>query len=226
MGMNVSRKALPRRVAVVALVLALGVSLWLWLAAPRETPIAPAPAGPASVTPAAGGPAPKPPASNPEPVPQPAPRLMSEPAEDPAAGYPLDMEALRSRIPDNLYWTTAAPTKDPRELQARVEQERRQNTLFGKIQAGDATEEEIHQYFDFRRKLSEDYLVFAGMVLGEYGSQLPERDQGVLELSVQMHRGKLKELPRQREEALARRELQERRREAWRRQGGGQAAPP
>ncbi|SEK45948.1 hypothetical protein SAMN05444354_101630 [Stigmatella aurantiaca] len=226
MGVNVSRKSLLRRVAAVALFLVLGVSFWLWLAAPRETPgataPAPAPAGQASLPPPALAPASKPS----EPAPPPAQSLMAEPAEAPAAGYPVNMETLRSRIPDNLYWTTAAPTKDPRELQARAEQERRQNTLFGKIQAGDATEEEIHQYYDFRRKLSEDYLVFAGMLLSEYGSQLPERDEGVLELSVQMHRGRLKELPRQREEALARRELQERRREEWRRQGGGKAEPP
>lgn len=222
--MNVSRKSLPRRVAAVALFLVLGVSLWLWLAAPRETPgaAAPAPAGQAATPPPALAPASNPP----EPAPQPAQSLMAESTEAPAAGYPVNMETLRSRIPDNLYWTTAAPTKDPRELQERAEQERRQNTLFGKIQAGDATEEEIHQYYDFRRKLSEDYLVFAGMLLSEYGSQLPERDEGVLELSVQMHRGRLKELPRQREEALARRELQERRREEWRRQGGGKATPP
>jgi hypothetical protein len=217
----------------LALCLVLGVSLWLWFAAPGDgtanRAVAPAPVETAPGTPSALAPASTPPVPAPawdsEALTQPAQGLMSE-AEAPAAGYPVNLEALRARFPDNLYWAAAAPTKDPEVLQARAEQERRQNTLFGKIQAGDASEAEIHQYYDFRRQLSEDFLVFAGTVLSEYGSQLPERDQGVLELSIQMHRGRLKELPRQREEALARRQLQERRREEWRRQGGGAAAPP
>ncbi|WP_232293552.1 hypothetical protein [Stigmatella aurantiaca] len=149
-----------------------------------------------------------------------------EPEETSPAGYPVNLEQLKQRLPENLYWKTAAPTKDPQLLQERAEQERHQNALFGKIQAGDASEEEIQQYYDYRRQLSEDYLSFAALLLSEQGEQLPERDRGVLELSIQMHRGRLKELPRQREEALARKELQDRRREEWRRSGGGNTVPP
>lgn len=139
--------------------------------------------------------------------------------EEPPAEYPVNMEQLRERLPDNLYWKLDAPTKDPQVLQQRAEAQRRWNELFGKVQAGEASEEEIHRYYDHRRQLSEDYIAFASLMLTEYGQRLPERDQGLLTLSIQMHRTRLQELPRQVEDALSRKQQQEQRREEWRRGG-------
>jgi hypothetical protein len=143
----------------------------------------------------------------------------AESSEEPRAEYPVKMEELRARLPGNLYWELDAPTKDPQVLEKRAEAQRKWNELFGKVQSGDATEEEIHRYYDHRRKLSEDYLAVANLMLTEYGDQLPERDKGLLGLSVQMHQDRLKAVPRQEEEALARKQLQDRRREEWIRNG-------
>ncbi|MDC0714560.1 hypothetical protein POL68_39295 [Stigmatella sp. ncwal1] len=231
MGMNVFGKALPRRVVGGAAVLVLGVSLWLWLTAPQE-PRAPGESAPASPGTALAPPSPDA-SALPGTVPAREPDVLTQSVQVPPgaealspAGYPVNLEQLKARLPGNLYWKTAAPTKDPQLLQERAEQERSQNVLFGKIQAGDASEEEIQQYYDYRRQLSEDYLSFAAVLLSDQGAQLPERDRGVLELSVQMHRDRLKALPRQREEALERKQLQDRRREEWRRSRGGNTVPP
>jgi hypothetical protein len=140
-------------------------------------------------------------------------------SEEPRTEYPVKMEELRARLPDNLYWEMDAPTKDPQVLQKRAEAQRKWNELFGKVQSGDASEEEIHRYYDYRRKLSEDYIAVANLMLTEGGDKLPERDRGLLELSIRMHQDRLKAVPRQVEEALARKQLQDQRREEWIRNG-------
>jgi hypothetical protein len=142
-----------------------------------------------------------------------------ESSEEPRTEHPVKMEKLQARLPGNLYWERDAPTKDPQVLQKRAEAERKWNELFGKVQSGDATEEEIHRYYDYRRKLSEDYLAVANLMLTEYGDRLPEQEKGLIELSIQMHQDRLKAVPRQTEEALARKQLQDRRREEWIRNG-------
>ena len=150
-------------------------------------------------------------------------RLLQVPpalsSEEPRAEYPVQMEELRARLPDNLYWEMDAPTKDPQVLQKRAEAQRKWNELFGKVQSGDASEEEIHRYYDYRRKLSEDYLAVASLMITEGGDKLPEGDRGLLELSIRMHQDRLKAVPRQVEEALARKQLQDQRREEWIRNG-------
>jgi hypothetical protein len=155
------------------------------------------------------------------------PGLPADPGDDPAAAadpgdesgneYPVDLERLRARIPDNLYWRLGSPTKDPQVLAARAEEEQRWNELYGKVLSGTASEEEIQRYYDHRRKLSEDYVAFARLVLQEYPDELPERDRGLYELSIEMHTSRLAEIPHKIEEALARKQEQDRRREEWRR---------
>lgn len=135
--------------------------------------------------------------------------------------YPVDVEHLRARLPGNLYWELGVPTRDPQQLRRRAEEEQRWNELFGKIQSNTASEEEIRSYYDRRRRISEDFIAFASAVLGEYGDRLPERDRGLYELSIRMHRTRLEELPRQQEDALARGRAHERRREEWLRGGRG-----
>jgi len=172
-------------------------------------------------------------AEAPEPGPASPPPRMAENAGDAApepgpAGvtqdgeYPVDLERLRARLPDNLYWKLGAPTEDPEVLQMRAEEEQRWNELFGKVQSNTATEEEIRRYYDHRRKLSEDYLEFAALVLQEHGARLSERDRGLYELSVKLHSSRLDEIQRQVDDALARRREHEQRRETWR---NGDGAP-
>lgn len=141
-------------------------------------------------------------------------------ASDTPASYPIDLEVLRARIPDNLYWKLGAPTKDEQVLRERAREEARWNEQYGKVLSGEATEAEIEQYYAHRRQVSEDYVAFASLVLEQHGARLPEQDKGLYELSIRMHRTRLAEYPRQQEEALARKQAQDTRRREWR--GGGQ----
>jgi type IV secretory pathway VirB10-like protein len=228
MSANV-RKALPWIAATA--VVALTAVLLL-----REEPDAPRPAEEA----AAPAPAPQPrPLASPPPaeafaspapgleavagaLPPPLPAQVPEPEEGPPKPYPVDLERLREKLPGNLYWEVAAPTKDPEVLKKREAEARRWNEQYGKVLSGTATEAEVREYYAYRKKLSEDFLAFATTVLDEYGGELPERDLGLYQLSIDMHRTRLAELPRQEADSLAHREAQQRRREAWRQ---GQSTP-
>lgn len=134
----------------------------------------------------------------------PDPALPQIPAQAANSAYPVDLDRLRERLPDNLYWTLGAPTDDKNVLAQRAERARQTNELFGKVQSSTASEEEIHRYYDDRRRMSEDYIQFAQTVLAEYRSELPEKDVGLYELSVNLHRARLAEIPRNRDDALAR----------------------
>jgi hypothetical protein len=147
---------------------------------------------------------------------------MSESPPVANAAYPLNLERLRAEIPDNLYWRLGVPTRDPQVLQQRAEEEHIWNELFGKVQSNTASEEEIRRYYEHRRRLSEDYIQFSSLVLQEYGDQLPERDRDLYELSLQLHRTRLGEIPRQIEDALARKRAHDAERQEWLKSGTGQ----
>lgn len=134
----------------------------------------------------------------------PSPDLAAEATghEEP---YPVNLDALRARLPDNRYWALGAPTSDPAAARARAERARRDNAAFGRIQANEATPEEIRAYYAERRALSKDYLELAQLVLAEQGDQLPERDRGLFELSATLHRARLQQIDRDEADALARR---------------------
>lgn len=142
----------------------------------------------------------------------------SAPGDQRGNEHPVDLARVREQIPDNLYWRFDAPTQDAQILQARAEEKQRWNALFGKVQSGTATEEEVQQYYAHRRQLSEDYIEFARLILTDYGAQLPEQERGMYELGIRMHSTRLGEIPRQIDQALARKALQDQRREEWRRQ--------
>jgi hypothetical protein len=145
------------------------------------------------------------------------PQPPSLPSGDEAPQFhPVDLKALRAKLPDNLYWTLGAPTEDVEVLRRRDEETRRWNDVYGKVLSGMATEAEVHEYYAHRREVSEDMVAFASTVLADYGDRLSEQERGLYELSVDMHRTRLSELPRQEQEALTRRQEQEQRREAWR----------
>jgi hypothetical protein len=145
--------------------------------------------------------------------PPPTPLLAPAPPVDLA--YPVDLERIRVQIPGNLYWTTQAPTTDPEVKRRREEASAAWNRLYGKVLSGTATDAEIRSHIDHRRQVSEDSIEFAELILADYGRELPERDRGLLELAVDMHRTRLAELPRQEEEARARKAEQDRRRATW-----------
>src|SRR4051794_31102432 len=98
-----------------------------------------------------------------------------------AEPYPVNLDALRARLPDNRYWALGAPTSDPVVAGARAERARRDNTAFGRIQASEAAPGEIRAYYAERRAISKDYLELAELVLAEQGDRLPERARGMFE---------------------------------------------
>jgi hypothetical protein len=158
-------------------------------------------------------------AEDPDAAADPAPPGEADPAYVAGGAYPVDLAHLRARLPNNLYWRFGEPTQDPQTLQMRAEEELRWNELYGKIQSNTASEEEIHRYYDHRQKLSEDYIEFASLVLQEYKAKLPERDQGLYELSIKLHRTRLSEIPQKTDDALTRKHASDQRREEWRKSG-------
>lgn len=220
MAVKARWKGLPWIAATVAVV---GLAVLLW---PSEAPREAAPAGapsvadapvapPTSGEPLPGGAAP-PAVAGSSAVPALSRSPESPPPEDVPQVHPVDLEALRAQLPDNLYWELGAPTKDPEVLKRREDDARRWNDLYGKVLSGMATEEEVRHYYTHRRRVSEDFMAFAATVLAEYGDRLPEQERGLYELSIDMHRTRLAELPAQEQDALARGQAQQRRREAWR----------
>lgn len=119
--------------------------------------------------------------------------------------YPVDLDDLRARIPNNLYWQLGAPTDDPEVAKMRAARAERNNTIFGRTLSGEATEAEIRTYYAEQRRVSEDYLELSLLVLSEKRDQLPERDRGMFELSVQLHRARIAQTERDLKDALARR---------------------
>jgi hypothetical protein len=105
-----------------------------------------------------------------------------------------------------------APPDDSQRLEQRAAEVRRWSELYSKIQKGEASEEEIHGYYGYLRQVSEDFIALAGSLLAQHGEHLPDQDRGLLALSVELHHARLKAIPRQLDEAQARRRQQERRR--------------
>jgi len=131
------------------------------------------------------------------------PRELGElgPSSD---GYPVNLDALRARLPGNRYWELGAPTSDPAVARVRAARAERDNKALGRILANEASPDEIHAYYRERRAVSRDYLELSELVLREQGDQLPERDRGMFELSVNLHRARLQQIDRDESDALIR----------------------
>lgn len=187
-----------------AIALALAVGLWLKLRSSAEEPAVRPPEGAARPPEASGSVAAPSPTPSPEdPAATEAARIAAAAAEAPR--YPVDLEWLRSRIPDNLYWEHGAPTSDVEVAKRRAEAAKRSNDAYGRVLSGEASEQEIRDYYAQKRKLSQDYLALSLLVLEEKGAELPERDRGMFELSAKMHRDRLTQIERDQADALARR---------------------
>lgn len=118
--------------------------------------------------------------------------------------YALDLEKLRAEIPDNVYWKLDAPTSDVAVAKERAEQAKRRNTALGRIQANEASEQEIRAYYDERRRVSTDYLQLAKLVLEGKAGEVSDRDRGLFELTVTLHQGRLQQIERDQSDALGR----------------------
>ncbi|HEY0195735.1 MAG TPA: hypothetical protein VGC42_31690, partial [Kofleriaceae bacterium] len=119
--------------------------------------------------------------------------------------YPVKLDALRAKYPDNLYWTLGAPTSDPAVAKMRAAKAEADNQMKGKITANEATPEEIHAYYANRRAVSRDFLQISQAILDDSGDKLPDRDRGMFGLSVKMHTDRLKQIDRDESDALTRR---------------------
>jgi hypothetical protein len=131
--------------------------------------------------------------------------------------HPVDLDVLREKIPDNYYWRFGEPTLDAEALKIRGEEQRRWDELRGKVVSNTASEEEIDRYYDYRQRLSKDYIQFSELLLEHYRAEISESEVGLHEMSIKMHTGRLDEIPRQREEAKTRKLAQDKRREEWKR---------
>jgi len=144
----------------------------------------------------------------------PAPAVASEepvrgPAENPNGDLTLsedlwpevDWDDVRARTPGSLVWTETWPADTDAERKRRVDAAVARNERWGRIQAGVATEEEIEAYFEAKRRLLSDNLEFVGILLEDYRDQIPERDEGLLEMSFAMTGKRLRQLPTERERA-------------------------
>lgn len=132
------------------------------------------------------------------------PAAPAEPSGS-AGGYPVDLAALRVRLPDNRYWQLGAPTSDPAVAKRRAARAERDNAELGRVQSGEASSDEVRAYYAERRAISRDYLQIAELVLAEQGESLPPRDRGMFELSANLHRARLQQIDRDESDALARR---------------------
>jgi hypothetical protein len=158
-------------------------------------------------------------AEPPEPA-APAAAPAGIPLNAPQSGEPLpvaglNLGRLRQKIPEHSYWKLMAPTEDAELLAWRAERERELNVLYGKTLSGEATEEEIRQYFDEKRRISEDAISFASAALVELGDELSEDEARLFQLAITLHSTRLAELPRRIADAEARKREQDRRREEW-----------
>lgn len=130
----------------------------------------------------------------------------------------IDLREARELMPDNLYWQLGSPTKDPAVLAEREAEKNRRNEEFGRVQAGDASEDEVRAYYDYKTRLSKDFLEFSEFMARRYRDSKNDQFVGMLELATKMHAAKLAQLPGELEDALQRSREREKIREDWRRQ--------
>jgi len=127
----------------------------------------------------------------------------------------VEMDEVRAALPDNLYWKLAVPTGDARIAEERQAERDRWNVEYGKMLSGTGSEDEIRAYYDFRARLSTDYVELTTYLLDHYREDLPARDVALLELARRLHLKRLEEVPRKIEEAFERKRQQDAAREAW-----------
>jgi hypothetical protein len=106
----------------------------------------------------------------------------------------IDLREAQAVMPDNLYWKWGAPTSDPDEIAAREEEKKRRNEEYGRVLSGDADETAVDAYYDYRERLSADYLEFAQWMRHRYGDGLSEEFRGLLDLSIKLNAARLAQI--------------------------------
>lgn len=196
-----------------------GIAFWWRTRAVPEAPSAADLSPPAAV--AEPEPPPPTPAAEP-PAAAPGSGVLAPPPAAPqdelVPGSGIDLESVRAALPDNLYWELAAPTQDPRVLAERERERARWEEAFGRVQAGDASKEEIEAYFDHRQRLSSDYVRVVDYLLEHHEADLSEEHLALLHTARRLHLARLEEIPRRLQEAYDRGKAQEEARAAWREQ--------
>jgi hypothetical protein len=127
----------------------------------------------------------------------------------------IDLREAKELMPDNLYWQLGSPTKDPAVLEAREQEKNRRNEEYGKVLAGDASEDDVRAYYDYRKRVSSDYLEFAEFMNRRFRNSLSDEFKGLLDLSMQMHSSRLQQIPADLAEALERAREHARIRDEW-----------
>jgi hypothetical protein len=143
----------------------------------------------------------------------------------------LDLRDAKALMPDNLYWKLAAPTKDPAVLAEREADKKKRNEQYGRVLSGDASEEEVNAYYDYRQRVSSDLLEMADYLRRRFDSSSNEKLKGMLDLAVKLHTARLAQIPADREAALDHSRRAAIAREEWRKEqeefanaGAGQVA--
>ena len=130
----------------------------------------------------------------------------------------IDLREAQAVMPDNLYWQLGAPTSDPETLAAREEERKRRNEEYGLVLSGDANEAQVDAYYDYREQISTDFLEFAEWMKNRYTGKINDEFEGMLDLSIRLHKARLAQIPQDREDALVRSREREKIREEWRRE--------
>ncbi len=153
-----------------------------------------------------------------------APRAPRASAEEPVPYIEnlvwgdIDLREAQAVMPDNIYWQLGAPTSDPEVLAARKEEKKRRNEEYGLVLSGDANAEQVGAYYDYREHISTDFLEFAEWMKNRYAGKVHEELEGMLDLSIKLHKARLAQIPKDRQDAIQRSGEREKIREDWRRE--------
>ena len=182
---------------------------------------APAPSVQTASAPSAESASPSEAAPTPPPIDRTPPKARGEepvPYIDGLVWGDIDLREAQAVMPDNLYWQLGAPTKDPEVLAAREEEKKRRNEQYGMVLSGDANEQEVRAYYDYRTQLSTDFLEFAKWMQNRYGDKVNDEFRGLLDLSIKLHTARLAQIPGELADALERSLEREKIRKDWQRE--------
>ena len=130
----------------------------------------------------------------------------------------IDLREAQAVMPDNLYWELGAPTNDSAVLEAREEEKKRRNEEYGLVLSGDANEAQVNAYYDYREQISTDFLELSEWMRHRYDGKMSDEMEGMLDLSIKLHKARLAQIPADRAEAIQRSHEREKIREDWRRE--------
>ena len=114
----------------------------------------------------------------------------------------IDLEALKEKYPNNLYWEMAAPTQDEALKEQRKDTRDYWRQQRNQISANLADEYTIREYYTYQNALSEDYVAVTDDILDNYSEGLSESDYRMLLMANRLHAKRLQEIPGQLDKSL------------------------